>query len=546
MGAIALGVILWRSACCSQKNSSLATHHAPVVSSSFQRSKIDEIKKEEASSSSSLYQLSKEDLQEFPHAIVVEAAEIEGPEPGQKMRLRILKTDFKYPLIRTEEIVDSITGALSSREEMVASHFLARLPVGEDPASFLRKLGSQAVSIVRVAEDLPFYRVDLSTSSLEALPQALALAGSTSAGYSEPDFIAHAESRPNDPSFFSNQWYLLKSYGLLNEDKNKRFTGINAEDAWNVRTSAASIIVAVVDSGIRYTHEDLAANMWQNTAPTYGDVHGINAINRDANGDPTGDPMDGTHHGTHCAGIIGAVGDNGLGIAGIAWKVQLMACKWLDHAPEGSVNMGVVSDAIVCINYALQHGARILNCSWSVPESAGLFDALKSARDAGVIVVVASGNVLPGNQRINLDEHPRYPACYALDNIVTVAAFAENDTLASFSNYGPKTVHLAAPGVNMYSTWNDSDTSYNYDSGTSMAAACVSGSLALLAEQYPLESCQDLIKRLLDATDKTPVLSTQVQTGRLNLAKALNAPITPEKNGEHTWWEWWESWWPGE
>ena len=481
--------------------------------------------------------LSEEELQEFPEAVVLESAEVEGPQAGQKTKIHLLKTNFKYPFIRTEEITDTATGAVIDREEMVASHFLARLSKGEDPSLFLKKFGDQAFSIERVVHDL--YRVNLSSSSLTALPQALVTAGDTSALYSEPDFIARAENRPNDPFFFKEQWYLLRSYGLINEDESKRFSGINAEDAWDVRTSAASIIVAVIDTGVRYTHEDLAANMWENSVPTYGDIHGMNAFDRDKKGNLTGDPMDNSHHGTHCAGIIGAVGDNGLGITGIAWKVQLMACKWLGRSSPGAIDTGVSSDAIACIDYAVQHGARILNCSWSVPESMGLLEVMKEAREAGVIVVAAAGN-----QHINLDERPRYPSGYLLDNIVTVTAFGENNELASFSNYGPKTVALAAPGVNIYSTWNDSDNSYNNDTGTSMAAACVSGSLALLEKEYPLESYQELIQRLLVTTDKTPSLSEHVQTGRLNLARAMKEPVQSEKDPQNTWWNWWENLWP--
>lgn len=238
--------------------------------------------------SAPLHQPSEEELREFPGATVVEASEKEGPKPGQKIQLRLLKTHFKYPLIRTKEIVDVDKNSVVSREEMAADHLLVTLPTGEDPQAFLKRFGSQAISMVRVTQDAPLYLLYLASSSLNALPQALARAAVVNKGISEADVMIHACKVSNDPDL-QYQWSLLKSFNKLNQRYLPGFgyvntggshncSGIDAIDAWDIRTDASSIVVAVVDSGIRYTHEDLAANIWCNPAPTFGDIHGVRVL----------------------------------------------------------------------------------------------------------------------------------------------------------------------------------------------------------------------------------------------------------------------------
>jgi hypothetical protein len=238
------------------------------------------------------------------------------------------------------------------------------------------------------------------------------------------------------------------------------------------------------------------------------DVHGINAILND------GDPDDDNGHGTHVAGIIGAVGDNGKGTVGVAWGVRLMACKFMNAYGEGST-----SEAIECIDYARKNGATIINASWGgMDRSQGLERAIQRARDAGVILVTAAGNDSADN-----DTTASYPANFKLDNLLSVAATTRNDDLdAEYSNYGKRTVHLAAPGTRIYSTLNDSDRAYGYESGTSMAAPYVSGVLALVRGKYPDESYAQIIKRLLDGVDKVPSLNGKcISNGRVNLQRAL-------------------------
>ncbi|MFI0347615.1 MAG: S8 family peptidase [Chthoniobacterales bacterium] len=450
--------------------------------------------------------LSAEELHEFPGGRVVEVAEVPGPDLNETTRVRILQTQFKYPAIRTEEVIDKTTGDLLAREEMIADHLLVTLKSEEDPEKFLKNFGPSAKAMIRVTSDAPLYRLELSSATASSLPEAMnaiASAGDATVA-SEPDFIVHGCAIPNDPAmqpyrFFETnyQWGLYK---------------IDAPKAWNVRTSAPSVIVAVVDCGIRYTHEDLAANMWHNPAPTNNDIYGWNAY---AN---TGDPMDHYGHGTFCAGIIGAVGNNGLGITGVAQKVQLMACKY----GADISNLGVNSDVIVSVDYACDHGANIISCSFASPNYAfstnytdSIFSSFQRAHDKGVIVVAAVAN---NSQDCSL--YPMYPANYPLDNIVSVAATTKNDTIASFSNYGTN-VAIAAPGVSIYSTWADSDSSYAIGDGTSAAAPYVAGSLALMMAQFPKETYQELIARLYATADNVPALRGKVEHGRLNLAKAL-------------------------
>lgn len=330
--------------------------------------------------------------------------------------------------------------------------------------------------------------------------------------FAEPDYPLRASIVPNDPHFTSGfQWSLRNSS-----------TGrdIHASEGWDILNSASDVIVAVVDSGILYTHEDLAANMWRNPGelPNNGndddgngivdDVYGINAVNG------SGDPMDDGDHGTHVAGIIGGVGNNGKGITGVAWNVKLMACKFLD-----SDGYGYTSDAIESIDYARRMGAQVINASFGGEEySNALFQAIQSARNAGIIFVTAAGN-----EQMNIDQYEVYPACYSLDNIVVVGGSTRSDTFdSSYSNFGVGNVDLFAPGTTVYSTWGDSDNSYKSETGTSMASPHVAGAVALMKARFTNLTSSQIISRLLASVDVLPAFSDRCKTGgRLNLGKAL-------------------------
>jgi subtilisin family serine protease len=309
--------------------------------------------------------------------------------------------------------------------------------------------------------------------------------------FAEPDYIGRVAAIPND------RYYTNGTLWGLNK--------IEAPQAWDVLTSASNIVVAALDTGVRYTHEDLKSNMWVNA--TDGS-HGWNALTETSN--PSDDSGNG--HGTMVAGVLGASGNNGKGVVGVAWQVQIMACKCFN-----SSGVGTISACLTCFDYARTNGARIINASWGFTNSLALSNAVYGLRDAGIIVVAACGN-----SATNTDVSRTYPASYPFDNVVSVAATASDDTLASFSNYGASSVHLAAPGASITSTFVATDSFYYSDSGTSLAAPYVSGALALMLAEYPGETYQQIINRVLTAVDPLPSLAGKCVTGgRLNLRKAL-------------------------
>ena len=323
--------------------------------------------------------------------------------------------------------------------------------------------------------------------------------------FAEPDYTGRVFATPNDPKFLDGTLWGLNNTG---QNGGAVDADIDAPEGWDVFTSASNVIVAVLDTGVRYTHEDLAANMWVN--PNDG-THGTNALAG------TIYPSDDSGHGTLIAGILGAVGNNGKGVTGVAWQVQIMACKCFDN-----LGVGNVSAAVACLDYARANGARIINASWGFTNSLALSNAFYSVRNAGIIVVAAAGNT-----STDIDVNPTYPASYDFDNILSVAYTTRNDTLGSNSNYGATNVDLAAPGEQIYSTFGATDSFYFSNTGSSFAAPYVTGALALMLARYPEETPQQIIARVLSATDPLPALAGKcVSGGRLNLRKALSPLIS--------------------
>ncbi len=336
--------------------------------------------------------------------------------------------------------------------------------------------------------------------------------------YVEPDFVVKPDRVPTDSKFGDGTLWALRNTGQAGGVAG---VDIDAVRAWDVTTGSTGVIVAVIDSGIRYTHQDLAAQMWKNPGEIAGngydddgngyidDVHGINA----ATG--SGDPMDDDGHGTHIAGTIGAIANNSGPHVGVAWNVRLMACKFF-----GSSVGGTFSDLLECYDYAVAHGAGIINCSFGIPyESMAEREALAAARDRGVLVVAAAGNDASSN-----DHAPHYPSSHDLDNIISVAAIDRYGNRASFSNYGAESVHLGAPGAGIFSTYHQSDTSYITAQGTSMAAPHVAGVAALVRARFPGISVQDLRDRIIHATTATSSLQgITTSGGRVNAYQALTA-----------------------
>ncbi len=341
--------------------------------------------------------------------------------------------------------------------------------------------------------------------------------------YAEPDFEVRAAADPNDPLYRRNYLWGLRNVGLAHGTPG---ADIDAAEGWEILSAAPNVIVAIIDSGLRYTHEDLAANVWTNPGEIPGngvdddldgyvdDVHGINAITHG------GDPKDESGHGTAVAGTLGAVGNNGKGVVGVAWRVQLLPCKFL-AGRESSY----VSQAIECIDFALAKGAHIINASWGGDSySQALYDAIATTRAAGIPFVAAAGNNASNN-----DARPFYPASYDLDNIVSVAATTRTDELAPFSDYGATSVDIAAPGASIVSTFASSDSRYVVFRGTSMAAPYVAGALALLRARFPTNDHAALIQRVFAGVDQLPGLSGRCVTGgRLNLARALGTRLSME------------------
>ena len=343
--------------------------------------------------------------------------------------------------------------------------------------------------------------------------------------YAEPNYTVRVESIPNDPDY-SLLW------GLNNTGQTGGTPGadIDAPGAWDFSTGSGGMIVAVVDSGVDYLHEDLADNMWTNSGEIPGDgidnddngyiddIYGYDFVNDDS------DPMDDLNHGTHVAGTIGAVGNNGVGVVGVNWNVQIMAVKFIAANGRGSI-----ADAVDAIRYAVDNGAKLSNHSWGFAGgfSQALYDALADARDAGHIAVAAAGNGDFAGVGQNNDLRPFYPSGFDLDNIVSVAAIDHDDQRATFSNFGAATVDLGAPGVAIRST-TTIGAPYSTFNGTSMAAPHVSGAIALLQDHYPQLTYRQTIGKLFESVDPNPDLATITTTGgRLNAA----ATMTPDQSG---------------
>ncbi|HEX8145996.1 MAG TPA: S8 family serine peptidase [Pyrinomonadaceae bacterium] len=340
---------------------------------------------------------------------------------------------------------------------------------------------------------------------------------SYSSGFSGRSAEALPAGGPNDP-LLGEQW------GLVNtgQRNGRAEADISAFAAWDKTQGSKKVVVAVLDSGVDYTHPDLAGNMWHRPAdlemyvdPQLGlvdDSEGYSAVESER------DPMDENGHGTHCAGIVGAEGDNNLGITGVNWRVEIMPLKFMGRGGFGSTK-----DAIEAINYVIARkkdgvNVRVISASWgSQSRSKALEDVIRKAGEADILFVAAAGN-----DGANADKRPHYPSGYKLPNVMSVAALDRRDELASFSNYGAKGVHVAAPGKEILSTWLGGE--YEEHSGTSMATPFVAGVAGLVLSVEPNLSVKELRDRLMNTADRLDSLKGKVVSGgRVNAARAVGA-----------------------
>lgn len=361
--------------------------------------------------------------------------------------------------------------------------------------------------------------------------------------FAEPNFIYRAigvreSSNLTDP-MSSHLWGLHnngtnepKSNGRNSSPQGIAGADINALKAWKVTKGDSRLKIAVIDTGIDYKHEDLKDNIWVNQA----EANGIPGVDDDGNGfvddihgydfsDNDGDPMDGNGHGTHCAGTIAAVHDNGLGIKGVMGDAQIVAVKFLNDDGAGDT-----ASAIEAIKYATSLGVDIMNNSWGGGgESQALKNAIEEARDAGIIFTAAAGNSATNNNSL-----PQFPANYNLENVISVAAHNYADTLASFSCYGNKTVHVAAPGRNILSTVPGNK--YAVYSGTSMATPHVTGVVGLYISHKGRQDVGSLRTMLMDTSVYKKSYGRKIiSAGRVDAYNFLNEiktsrPIPPSEN----------------
>lgn len=458
------------------------------------------------------------------NAVEIERRELPPDQRGRPGRLRLVRSDnFKYPHLRVEERFGKFSnGMVNPFPDVVVSvadHVMAQVdPAMDDKA--LERLAEQMGGRVRERLLRPgLVLLELPSATLDAVPDALAsLQSLYGVRFAEPDWVVGhlGQVTPDDPEF-GQLWAMQK---------------IGAPDAWEITTGRQDVLVAVIDSGVDYTHLDLKDNMFYNT------LEAVDGLDNDGNGfvddirgwdfySSTNNPMDENRHGTHVAGTIAAVGNNNLGVAGVAWQTRIMPLRFLNASGAGTTSGGINA-----IAYSTIMGVRLTNNSWGGGAfSRALYDTIAEVRNAGILFIAASGN--------SGEPDPGFPARYGnaglpeglppLSNVISVAASSNDsaDSLAAFSNLR---AHIAAPGVGIFST--SLDNTYESLSGTSMASPHVAGAAALLLAVQPDIGFAALKENLLGNVDNRssdPKYDLSIQSrGRLNInavLRNLNIPI---------------------
>ena len=377
------------------------------------------------------------------------------------------------------------------------------LALARNPKTGLRSHGGRKLLLLRLEAPADF-------SPATAIA---ALKADANVEYAEPNYVRNLVAIPNDAAF-------ANLYGMHNTGQlgGRVDADIDAPEAWDRHTGNKSMVLGLIDTGIDYLHPDLAANVWTNAAEQAGtpgvdddhngyvdDIRGYDFINNDGN------PMDDHYHGTHCAGTIAGVGNNGIGVAGVAWTANVAALKIFNSG--GSTTDAAILNAV---DYSNAMGMKITSNSWGGgPYSQSLYDLIAEGQALGHLFIAAAGN-----NGSNTDIGTNYPSGYDLDNIIAVAATDRLDNMASFSNYGLTSVDLGAPGVDTYSC--SPGGGYQNLSGTSMATPHVAGAAYLVWTANSFLTAAQVKTALLASADPIPSLTGRTVTGaRLNVAEAL-------------------------
>ncbi len=469
--------------------------------------------------------------------IVSETSDPSSP----RRRERLMEVEGKYPRIAIEEwLSDDPARPVERRVAMVADHVVVALEPGvsaEQLEAVARMHGGQIRRQLRGPENT--FLVEIAGAGVEEVRAAMHtyLQQQGLVRRAEPDYILTTMLQPDDPQF--NSLWGMNNTGQTTAGYSTGGTvdaDIDAPEAWQYTTGSLEVVVGVIDTGIDASHPDLSANMWTNPGETGLDENGIgrqtNGVDDDANGyiddwqgwdfvNGDNNPDDDNFHGTHCAGTIGAIGNNAIGVAGVNWRVSLVGLKFLNGGGSG-----YLSDGVEAIYYATSLGVDLTSNSWGGGGySESMREAIADANANGILFIAAAGNDSRNN---NID--PSYPGSYDEPNVISVAATDHNDVLAAFSNYGSNSVHLAAPGVNIASTIPLAKAAqlgyadpYGVISGTSMACPHVAGAAALLKAWVPSMPHLEMRDRLLSKVDAKPLLAGKLITGgRLNVHAALD------------------------
>ncbi len=444
-----------------------------------------------------------------------------SPDPRRWNRVLLLRADVQPRIVRVVESWIHGPGAREpvclARDMFLADGLIIRAAPGLDAPALRARLEAEGLVLDEaLAADL--WSVRLPAATLDAVPDALAALAARPdlVALAEPDGIGFGATLPNDP-YFSLQWALRntsQSGGLSGTD-------IDAPALWTILQNTPGVVVAVLDSGLNFTHPDLQGLAWNHPGEIIGDGldndgngkiddhRGWDFVNNDNN------PTDDQGHGSHVTGIIAANRNNGLGIAGLVGGVSILPCKVLN-----SSNSGTTSHLIAAVAYARLLGAPIMNLSLqNYPFNSSLNAEFTNCRDAGILLSICAGN-----QGSDNDLTPNYPSGHAHSNIIAVGNHDRTDKRwnGSFnpSNHGASSVDLFAPGRDIYSTVLG--TSYDSYTGTSMSAPHVTAAAAALKYAYPSWTAAEIKAAILDSVVATPAYQgICVSGGRLDAPAAL-------------------------